>query len=498
VTQRPNILIIQADQFAPQAAALHGGPARVPALEALAERASVFTNAYCNYPLCAPSRFSMLSGRMPFSIGAYDNAAEFASSTPTFLHHLRLSGYHTSLSGKMHFIGADQLHGFEQRLTTDIYPADFAWLPNWETRSQNWAPIRDSVERGGVSAYNMQLAFDEDATFQAVRKIYEYARSPEQPFCMFVSLTHPHHPFLAPPRYWDMYEDDALPGPTVERLPDDAVDPHSARAREVIGVAGSDVTTEQSRRARHAYFAAISYFDDKVADLLGALDASQILDDTAVVVVSDHGEMLGERGLWAKDCFFEWAMRIPMIVAPPGAGPSTEVEAPVSLLDLFPTVLDLAGIDHDDVEGTSMLSPGDGSSDVVAEYSAEAAIAPAVMIRRGRYKYIHCDADPPMMFDLDTDPHELTNIVDDPDHHAIRVELEGAVDERWSLSDVDTAVRRSQKERAVVSDALLIGEQTSWDHQPRPDYSRLYVRGRQGGESADQRVRVPAKDYPWP
>jgi len=450
MNHRPNILIIQADQFAPQAAAIHGGPAQVPALEALADRGTVFGNAYCNYPLCAPSRFSMLSGQMPFAIGAYDNAAEFASSTPTFLHHLRLAGYHTSLSGKMHFIGADQLHGFEQRLTTDIYPADFAWLPNWETRSQNWAPIRDSVERGGVSAYNMQLAFDEDATFQAVRKIYEHSRSPEQPFCMFVSLTHPHHPFLAPPRYWDMYDDEALPDPTVDRLPDDVIDPHSARAREGIGVADADVTEEQRRRARHAYFAAISYFDDKVADLVGALEAAQILDHTAIVVISDHGEMLGERGLWAKDCFFEWAMRIPMIVAPPGSAQSTTVETPVSLLDLLPTVLDLAGIDQGDADGTSLLSLGTATRDVVAEYSAEAAVAPAVMIRRGRYKYIHCDADPPMLFDLDADPNELNNVADDPAHNPMRLELEAAVHERWDLADISTAmyVRARNSERS--------------------------------------------------
>ena len=497
MNQRPNVVIIQADQFAPQASELHGGPAKVPALEALAARGALFNNAYCNYPLCAPSRFSMLSGQMPFAIGAYDNAAEFASSTPTFLHHLRLAGYHTCLSGKMHFIGADQLHGFEQRLTTDIYPADFAWLPDWETQAQNWAPIRDSVERGGVTAYNMQLAFDEDATFQAVRKIYEYARSPEQPFCMFVSLTHPHHPFLAPPEYWDMYDGDALPSPTVERLPDEAIDPHSARVRRVIGVDETDVTEDQRRRARHAYFAAISYFDDKVAELVGALEAAQLLDDTAIVVISDHGEMLGERGLWAKDCFYEWSMRIPMIIAPPGSAPSTQVDAPVSLLDLFPTVLDLAGVDHDGTEGESLLSGG-GIRDVVAEYAAEAAVAPAVMIRRGQYKYVHCDADPPLMFDLDADPNELTNIADDPGYSAVRVELEDAVRQRWNLADVDAAVRLSQKERSVVSDALLAGEQTSWDYQPQPDYSQLYVRGRHGGESADQRVRVPAEGYPWP
>ncbi len=500
----PNILIVQADQFAAPAASLYGGFAHTPRLEALAESGAVFENAYCNFPLCAPSRLSMLTGQLAFTVGAYDNASELPSAMPTFLHHLRSAGYHTSLSGKMHFIGADQLHGFEERLTTDIYPADFAWLPDWETNAQNWAPIRDTIESAGVSPYNMQFAYDEDVTFRAVRKIYEYARQTADPFCLFVSLTHPHHPFLAPQEYWDRYEVDEIPEPSVLRLPDAELDPHSQRTRRVLGLDAIDVTDDERRRARHAYAAAISYFDDKLGALLDALATGGLADSTAVIVISDHGEMLGERGLWAKDSFFEWAMRIPTLVSIPGTAGSEWVERPVSLVDLFPTVLDIAGIPPtqlaEPAAGSSMLdaigSTGVDGPDVCGEYAAEAAAAPVVMIRRGRYKYIHSDTDPPQLFDLEADPHERTNLATDPEHASVAAELGEAVADRWDLDAINADVHLSQRRRSVVSDALLEGVPTPWDFEPRPDHSKLYVRGRLGGEAADLRVRITPRDPP--
>ena len=136
MARRPNILILMADQMIPQALGAYGNPTvRTPHIDRLAEGGVVFDSAYCNSPLCAPSRYVFLSGRLPSAIGGYDNAAEFPSAVPTFAHYLRLAGYQTILSGKMHFCGADQLHGFEERLTTDIYPADFGWTPDW-TRPQ--------------------------------------------------------------------------------------------------------------------------------------------------------------------------------------------------------------------------------------------------------------------------------------------------------------------------------------------------------------------------
>ena len=172
----PNLLLIMADQMAASALPVYGHElVKAPNIEALAADGVVFDSAYCNFPLCAPSRFSMLSGQLPSRIGAYDNAAEFPSSIPTLAHYLRAMGYHTCLGGKMHFVGADQLHGYEERLTTDIYPADFGWTPNWDDPAHrySWYHNMLSVVEAGVYARTSQLDFDDEVAFQGVQKIYD-------------------------------------------------------------------------------------------------------------------------------------------------------------------------------------------------------------------------------------------------------------------------------------------------------------------------------------
>jgi len=128
---KPNIVLIMADQLAPHFTGTYGHPlVKTPNLDALAARGMRFDAAYCNSPLCAPSRASFMTGQLVSRIAAYDNASDFGASVPTFAHYLRRAGYRTCLAGRMHFVGPDQLHGFEERATTDVYPADFAWVPD--------------------------------------------------------------------------------------------------------------------------------------------------------------------------------------------------------------------------------------------------------------------------------------------------------------------------------------------------------------------------------
>ena len=199
--EQPNILFIMADQMAAPALPFFGHPiVKAPHLTELAETGVVFEAAYCNSPLCAPSRFSMLTGQLPSRIGAYDNAAYFPADVPTLAHHLRALGYRTSLCGKMHFVGPDQLHGFEERLTTDIYPADFGWTPDWEHFQErpSWYHNMLSVVQAGVCQTSNQIDYDEEVAYHAVRKIYDLARDgDERPFFLLASFT---HPFLSPDR----------------------------------------------------------------------------------------------------------------------------------------------------------------------------------------------------------------------------------------------------------------------------------------------------------
>jgi choline-sulfatase len=266
--KRPNILVVQADQMAAPFLPFHGHPVvRAPNMAALAEAGVVFDSAYCNSPLCAPSRFSMLSGRLPSEIGAYDNAAEFPAAVPSFAHALRRLGYRTVLSGKMHFIGPDQLHGFEERLTTDIYPADFGWTPNWDRpgERQDYYHSMLSVVEAGPCVRSLQLDFDEEVAHQAERKIYDLARDGDpRPFMLLVSFTHPHDPFTITPEFWERYRDDEIDLPAVPPIPRAEQDPHSRRIHDVCDMGRYALTEARLRAARRAYYGAISYIDDKL------------------------------------------------------------------------------------------------------------------------------------------------------------------------------------------------------------------------------------------
>jgi choline-sulfatase len=482
---RPNILLIMADQLSAPFLSMHGGPAITPNIDELAARGTVFSSAYSNSPLCAPARFAMMSGQLNSKIGAYDNASEFASSIPTFAHHLRGAGYQTSLVGKMHFVGPDQLHGFEERLTTDIYPADFGWTPNWadpDGRFDRWFHNMDSVVNAGVADVSNQLDYDDDVGHQAVRKLRDLARTTdERAWMLTASFTHPHDPYVARREFWDLYDHDEIPMPTTGPIADSDDDPHSRRLRHVIASDTTEVTDEQIRTARHAYLANISYVDQHVGEMLAVLERHGMAEDTVVIFTSDHGDMLGERGLWYKMNFFEHSCRIPMIMALPGQVSGSVNSTHVSLLDIAPTLLDVAGIDAPSIlDGDSLLpmigAEPDPERAVVGEYLGEGAIAPVFMIRRGDRKFVWSEPDGAQLFDLATDPHELDNLVGQFDHMDDVADFTVEVLDRWDPAALTEAVRANQAARATVDRALRQGRFTAWDFQPVTDATQQYMR----------------------
>ncbi|HLF90333.1 MAG TPA: choline-sulfatase, partial [Anaerolineales bacterium] len=344
--EKPNILFIMADQLAAPVLPFYGHPiVKTPNLSSLAKSGVVFENAYCNSPLCAPSRFSMMAGQYPSRIGAYDNATYFQADVPTFAHYLRMNGYYTCLSGKMHFVGPDQLHGFEERLTTDIYPSDFGWTPNWEDfeNRPSWYHNMMSVVQAGICQTSNQLDFDEEVAYHSIRKINDLARQEmDRPFFLLVSFTHPHDPFAIPPEYWNRYRHDEIDLPAVPQIPYHELDPHSQRLFHVCAMGEYAQSEERVLNARHAYYGMVSYIDDKVGQLIQALERADLREDTIIIFLSDHGEMLGERGLWYKMSFFEWSARVPLLFHAPGRFAPHRVKQPVSLVDLLPTLTELA------------------------------------------------------------------------------------------------------------------------------------------------------------
>lgn len=285
--KRPNILFIMADQMAAPLLPLHDAksPIKVPNLQRLAAEGVLFDSAYCNSPLCAPSRFTLVSGQLPSQIGAYDNAADFPADVPTYAHYLRRLGYRTALSGKMHFCGPDQLHGYEERLTSDIYPADYGWAVNWDEPDvrASWYHNMSSVLQAGPCVRTNQLDFDEEVVFKAQQYLYDHVRvTPDQPFCLTVSMTHPHDPYTIPEEYWNRYRDEDIPLP--RQVIDQAEqDPHSQRLLKVIDLWDKPLPEHKIRDARRAYFGACSYIDDNIGKLLKTLKDCKLADDTIIV-----------------------------------------------------------------------------------------------------------------------------------------------------------------------------------------------------------------------
>ena len=501
--ERPNILIFMVDQLSGTLFA--DGPAdwlHAPNLKALAARSTRFANAYTASPLCAPGRASFMSGQLPRRTRVYDNAAEFASDIPTFAHHLRRAGYATCLAGKMHFVGPDQLHGFEVRLTTDIYPADFGWTPDYRAPGKRiawWYHNLGSVTGAGVAEITNQLEYDDEVAFHARARIYDLARGADaRPWCLTVSFTHPHDPYVARRKYWKMYRDCKHLLPKVQAIAYDGQDAHSRRIYDASDWRSHDISEADIRRSRRAYFANISYLDDKIGEVLDALESTG--QAAVIVFVSDHGDMLGERGLWFKMCFFEGAVRVPLMFAAPGmaAGP---VAAPVSTLDVAPTLAELAGIDLGEVapwsDGESLVALANGGgrdAPVAIEYSAEASEAPIVCLRYGKWKYVHCELDPPLLFDLDTDPQELRNLAREAAQAGTARMLAEKVRQRWDMAAFDGEVRQSQARRLLVYEALRNGGYFPWDYQPLQKASLRYMRNHMDLNLLEDTQRFPRRE----
>jgi choline-sulfatase len=504
MSERPHILLVMVDQLSALFLRAYGhGVTKTPVIDRLAEEGVVFENAYTPSPLCGPARTAFMTGSLPSRTGAYDNSAEFRSSIPTFAHYLRLEGYRTCLSGKMHFVGADQLHGFEERLTTDVYPGDFGWTPDWSRPGERvdwWYHTMSSVKQAGVAEMTNQLEYDDEVAFYAVRRLYDYARyERDVPLALCVSFSHPHDPYVARQRYWDLFADDEIDLPAAPPVPYDELDPHGRRLWDACAMGDFDITEEDVRSSRHGYYASLSYVDERIGEVLTALERCGLAEDTIVLFTSDHGDFLGEHGLFYKMSFREHAARVPLLVRCPARFAPRRVREPVSLADVLPTLADLArpGLSRDLaglVDGRSLVpllegEPENPDTTLVGEYLAEGVEQPMVMLRRGRWKFVHTPTDPDQLFDLEADPLELVN------HAGEQVDLvrefRHHVRSRWNLEALERDVRASPQARLVIFRALQLGAPYPWDFQPSRPASQQYTRNTMDVAARDERSRFP-------
>ena len=503
MNSKPNFLIVMVDQL--NGTFFPDGPAEwlhTPNLKRLAAKSVRFKNAYTASPLCAPGRAAFMSGQLPSQNGVYDNAAEFSSAVPTYAHHLRRAGYQTCLSGKMHFVGPDQLHGFEERLTTDIYPADFGWTPDYSKPGERidwWYHNLGSVTDSGIGEISNQLEYDDEVAFNAKSKIYDLARAHDQrPWCLTVSFTHPHDPYVARKKYWDLYENCSHLLPEVGTISYENHDVHSKRIFDSNDWRSYEIDDAMIERSRRAYFANISYLDDQIGELLKTLEDTD--QEAIIIFVSDHGDMLGERGLWFKMSFFEGSARVPLMISASSMG-SGVINSPVSTIDICPTICELAGISMSEVKpwitGDSLCSLIQGEkreNPVLMEYAAEASHAPLVCIRKDRWKYIFCSLDPEQLFDLDKDPNELDNLIEKTDYKSITQSFRDTMEATWNLDRFNQDVRESQAKRKVVYEALRKGGYYPWDFQPLKQASERYMRNHMDLNILEVSQRYPSDD----
>ncbi|MGH2356044.1 MAG: sulfatase-like hydrolase/transferase [Chloroflexota bacterium] len=466
---RPNILLIMSDEHAPQCSSVYGHPlVRTPHLQRLASEGVTFDAAYCNAPICVPSRASFMTGKHVHRIGAWDNWTPFSSDTVTWAHLLRAAGYRVLLDGKMHFVGPDTLHGFERQLTRDSSSRIDAFPRGEQIGEDEIARFRRRVEEAG-QGHSKHVDFDENVTAAAINWLHAQADGGE-PWCLVASLLTPHFPLIAPEEYYSQYSPHHVDMPAVPPAGDDVVHPAHARMRHFFGLDG--LTDEQIHRARAAYYGLVTYTDTKVGQLLAALAETGFAENTLVVYTADHGEMAGEHGLWWKNSFYEESARVPLIVRwPARLAENTRFGGVVSLVDVARTLVDVAGAeDPGDLDGDSLLGvlqAGAGEPDDVrsrwkdeafSEYYGPATDRPHRMLRRGRWKYCYYHDEPGELYDLQTDPHERCNLAEEPACAAIAGSLRRHLLAGWDPVPLAATVRESMRARRYVAASRPPGE----------------------------------------
>jgi choline-sulfatase len=458
--QRPNILIIMSDQHHAGVMGRAGDAvAGTPNLDRLAGDGVRFSNAYCTCPLCGPSRMSFLTCRHPHEIDQWDNACQLSGDIPTFAHAFLSAEYDTVLSGRMHFVGWDQRHGFAERLIGDVQESSYL-AAGFELRKV----LGDLVDTPGMSLTGLvksgpgrtgYQAYDQAVTRATVDWLQRRGQDRQDPFLLTVGYVSPHCPFVAPPEDFERYRTRIsvadLP------LPDENLHPRNAALSRSFGTDPAPPIDAQWR-SRVAYYGLCSFLDRQVGAVLSAVRQAGLADDTIVVYCSDHGEMLGEHGMWWKSTFYDGACRVPLIVSWPGRFSSGELRTEnVSLMDIGTTLIDLAGIDP--LPGASGRSfrellhvghVGHVEWDLFAEYTPEPGPV-CRMVRSGPWKYNYYHGMKPELFNLQDDPGELNNLSGQPHLDHVEQRLHTRVLQEWNPSRVQTCRERLRTERRLIA-----------------------------------------------
>lgn len=432
---RPNVLFMMADDLATTLSTYGYPKAQTPNLDAFAKTGVLFSRAYCQFPHCNPSRSSMMSGLRPNKTRVTDNADNLYENIPDILtlpHHFKNQGYATARCGKIFHLGIPT--GLESM--DDPQAWDFG-TPFKDERP--YPPKRESsvtVKTGkkqGLSWQEIPVEDDVlcDGGFASTAIDWMKNRDASKPFFLAVGFHRPHLPLVAPAKYFDQYPFESITLP--DEPADDVADiPMPARNGAVPGYTLT-ATPEQRRAAIRAYLACVSYVDAQAGRLLTALKEQGLLENTIVIFTSDHGWHLGEHKLWHKRSLFEESAGVPLLISAPGMkGNGQRSSSLAELLDLYPTLCDLAGIAAPaHLQGKSLKPILNDPSAVLHDGAFTQARRGAKSeywgrsVRTNRWRCTEWNEgrDGIELYDHETDPHEYTNLATDPKHAAVLAEL---------------------------------------------------------------------------
>lgn len=504
--QLPNIVYIQSDQHSPAVMGCAGDPVVcTPNLDRLARNGARFTNAYCGSPICVPSRTALVTGRHPHETEVWTNDQILSSAVPTYAHALGAAGYDPVQVGRMHFNGADQLHGFTTRLVGDHspnHPGSPRTVDHGELHGTA-GPARVSLQLSGrgQSAYEVH---DEYVTQAAVDYINNKGISrrsgvDESPLCLSVGLMLPHQPFVARARDYERYYG-RVGLASISPTPLDECHPYIRWWRERTGI--EEVTAEEALRARTAYWALADRTDQLIGDILDALEANDYADNTLIIYTSDHGEQVGEHGLWWKQTFYENSAKVPAIVSWVGRIPAdTVIDTPIEQFDLAATMIAAAdapqlprGHGRDLLPLIDRPDAADWKDVVYSEYcmndssvgnvespnlgGADVHAMPGGvqnrMARRGDWKLVYYHGfDDPQLFNLADDPDELDDRASDASCRAIRDELTARVLDGWHPDHIAERMRILKREQDLMAQWARQTdppESLRWHLDPEMDY----------------------------
>ena len=465
--RRPNFLVIMSDEHAARFSGTYGHPlVETPNMDRIAAMGVTFDNGYCNAPLCVPSRASFMTGRFVSNCEGYDNATPLRSDAVTWPYLLRSIGYDAVLDGKMHLIGPDPLHGFDRQLTYDPHARDlvhelFKWEDGCPRSDEPWPLVFDA----GPGTTPM---IEADDAFEAAA--LEYLNEPArqgQPWAICVGFIAPHFPFVVPEPYFSKYYPDRVDMPEIPEGHLDNLPPAAQRLGAMFGI-DHRYTDDEVKRARAAYFGLVEWMDAKIGRMLDALEANGLAENTVVIYTSDHGDSLGEHGLWRKMSMYEASSHIPIQIAWPGHLPAgVRIAQTISNVDVTATIVDLAGLDPaaSNMDGDSLVPLMNGAKNgeesswknyALVEHLAHGTDRALVMIRVGSWKLTYGHGDPPELelYNLETDPNEFTNLANNPDHAETQSRLMTQLMRVWGdPAEIQRKVIQSQNDREVIRTA---------------------------------------------